>query len=951
MEQDESGRQTLAEQQDRIGHRIAEHMESNAQEHTPKGPGASNAEAGDSNPPAQSEREGDNDSGSPRGESSKGEAEETKPSVPQTDSSEMDTEMEGEPPHVCAPVEADEGESGSRRERSAVDSTSRDRSRSPRGSEVVTREPACPEDEAMEQAPEMTAEATGTKREAAPAIQHDSKKPKPDEWWRTADLSTLAAEDIYNLSTHWDFTDANQRNTALAHIRERKPKLVIAGTMCRRRDEAQWRESSRHNQFVSQLYRAQRDEGSWFLHVQPATATRSCAEEVRQMMQELRGHYISAGNCMHLLEVPSQNGCSKGRTSFYTNSDAICKALRTRSVDTVQEVVRNALDVEAQLQARGLQKLVTVGPGTRVSAAPPEEEQEEWRQAWDDVTGKELSPSAVAAARAKELEYVRKKQVWQAIPRAEAQRRGMKVINTRWVDINKGDTANPNYRSRFVAKEFNTGPGDGLFAATPPLEAVRLLLSDAATRQQEEEGEANVVMINDVARAFFEAPVRREVCVELPPEERREGEDMVGFLKQSLYGTRDAAANFQREVRKFLVGAGFVQSAYSPSVFYHISRNIKTLVHGDDFLTTAKRSDAQWFKEMLERRFEIKTVVVGPGEGEVPEGRILGRIIRAAQDGSWEYEADPRHAELIIEDLQLQSAKGVQTPGEEEKPWEHDELSEALPPAEATQYRALAARANYLAQDRADLQFAAKEICRGMSQPTKGHQKRLKRLARYLVQCPRVVWQFNVQRNTEDIRAYSDSDWAGCRRTARSTSGGAIMRGTHCLRTWSVTQKFVTLSSGEAELMALVKAASEAIGMAQLAMGWGLHLEISVHVDSTAALAVAARKGNGKLRHVRIGHLWVQELAEAEAVAFRKVRGTENPADLMTKYLPVGKASPLATALAQFAREGHAATRLGLNSFRAKSLEPPAGEGQEGKDGTMRPRPRPHRAAVTTLEP
>ena len=177
------------------------------------------------------------------------------------------------------------------------------------------------------------------------------------------------------------------------------------------------------------------------------------------------------------------------------------------------------------------------------------------------------------------------------------------------------------------------------------------------------------------------------------------------------------------------------------------------------------------------------------------------------------------------------------------------------------------------------------------------------------------------------------------------------MRGTHCLRTWSVTQKFVTLSSGEAELMALVKAASEAIGMAQLAVGWGLHFEVSVHVDSTAALAVAARKGNGKLRHVRIGHLWVQELAEAEAVAFRKVKGTENPADLMTKYLPAGKAGPLSAALAQYAREGHAATRLALSRLGAKSLKPPTGLGQDRKDGKLHSLLRPHRAAVTTLEP
>ena len=113
--------------------------------------------------------------------------------------------------------------------------------------------------------------------------------------------------------------------------------------------------------------------------------------------------------------------------------------------------------------------------------------------------------------------------------------------------------------------------------------------------------------------------------------------------------------------------------------------------------------------------------------------------------------------------------------------------------------------------------------------------------------------------------------------------------------------------------MALVKATSEAIGLSQLALGWDLNLVVSVHVDSSAALAVVSRKGNGKLRHVRIGHLWVQELAESEVVQFRKVRGTENPADLFTKHLPAVKAAPLFGALSQQFRVGHAETRLSLD--------------------------------------
>ena len=115
-----------------------------------------------------------------------------------------------------------------------------------------------------------------------------------------------------------------------------------------------------------------------------------------------------------------------------------------------------------------------------------------------------------------------------------------------------------------VAKEFNNGEVEGLFAATPPLEAMRLLLSEAATMYGQSHREDKVIMINDVSRAFFEAPAKRDICVELREEALTDEErqnawsnpeqncGVVGKLEMSLYGTRDAAFNFQEEVAKFM---------------------------------------------------------------------------------------------------------------------------------------------------------------------------------------------------------------------------------------------------------------------------------------------------------------------------------------------------------------------------------------------------------------
>ena len=111
------------------------------------------------------------------------------------------------------------------------------------------------------------------------------------------------------------------------------------------------------------------------------------------------------------------------------------------------------------------------------------------------------------------------------------------------------------------------------------------------------------------------------------------------------------------------------------------------------------------------------------------------------------------------------------------------------------------------------------------------------------------------------------------------------MIGTHTIKTWSSTQKSITLSSGEAELVAAVKTSTELIGLQQMAKEWDIELGGEVLVDSSAALGATKRKGNGKLRHVRVGLLWIQQQAEEGSIQYEKVLGTQNPADLMTKHL------------------------------------------------------------------
>ena len=127
------------------------------------------------------------------------------------------------------------------------------------------------------------------------------------------------------------------------------------------------------------------------------------------------------------------------------------------------------------------------------------------------------------------------------VPTSECiKRTGRQPISVRWIDINKGDEDHPNYRSRLVAREINTHKREDLFAATPPLEALKTILSMCATSNKGE-----VVMVNDISRAFFHARTKRDVYVQLADEDKLPHEQgMCGKFQFSMYGTRDAAQNW-----------------------------------------------------------------------------------------------------------------------------------------------------------------------------------------------------------------------------------------------------------------------------------------------------------------------------------------------------------------------------------------------------------------------
>jgi hypothetical protein len=518
--------------------------------------------------------------------------------------------------------------------------------------------------------------------------------------------------------------------------------------------------------------------------------------------------------------------------------------------------------------------------------------EEDYEIAWDDVHGGEIAVKDLRKARKEEVDFMVKRKIWTEVPMSACwEKSGKAPVSVRWVDVNKGTQEDPEIRCRLVARDFkgkHDKDREDLFAATPPLEAKRALFSRAATTRRRQR--CRKLLFIDARKAHLNPKCTEDVFVALP-DEAGVPSGVCGKLNFWLYGFRPAASAWEKHYSELLEGVGFERGKASPVVFYHPQWDIACVVHGDDFTFEGDDACLDWIQEKMASWFDIKVRGrLGPDAKDKKEIIILGRIVR------WEpwgisYRADPKHRKLIAEYFGLDAnSRKLTTNGSKDEGISTTSrgnihyLEEELGNDEKTSFRAVAARLNYLAADCPDVQFPAKEVCRNMANPTIGAFRKLKKAARYLLSREAVQFNFRWQDEGAQLKIFTDSDWAGCTRSRKSTSGGVIMLGSHCLKTWCLTQGAIALSSAEAEYYAMVEGATRGIGVKTMLKEIGMKAEITLSTDSSAAKSLGSRRGTGRIRHLETKWLWLQiEVAEGR-IKLEKVAGDLNPADLLTKY-------------------------------------------------------------------
>ena len=347
-----------------------------------------------------------------------------------------------------------------------------------------------------------------------------------------------------DLRTGWNLNSHDEVNHLWELLKQEKPVLIIGSP-----GKAS-REGMLHLKVMCEIYEWQHKRGGLFLHEHRWHAPGWGSEFLKRLLK-IEG-----------IDARYRDRCASGsagtcasRADWVANNARLLEAVDRpydgtgRSPEKLVKSVLSAL--RSILRDHGmLNDLESGGPTAEEKSY---ENDPQFQEFWDRISGEKLDSKLVHEGRKTEVKYMKDLKVYREATEEEMKACGAVPIPTQWIDVNKGDADSPLIRCRLVAMETRrrtTGIAKGpegiaaTFAATPPLEGVRLILSLAMSQMDvEKDDDMRVVGFYDISRAHFHAPARRDIFIRTPMEDT-ENKTGLGKLLQSMYGTRDAAQCF-----------------------------------------------------------------------------------------------------------------------------------------------------------------------------------------------------------------------------------------------------------------------------------------------------------------------------------------------------------------------------------------------------------------------
>ena len=524
-----------------------------------------------------------------------------------------------------------------------------------------------------------------------------------------------------------------------------------------------------------------------------------------------------------------------------------------------------------------------------------------------------LDPAEVGKAREAQLRKLWGRGAFHPVHRSDVPK-GSQVFHHKWVDKAKEGV----YKSRFTCAAVKRAYSEEVeqdlrvFVPTPTPEAHALLEVNALAKNHS-------MRTFDIVAAFLIGRDRGAqsgdyVYVRAPPEwwpifqewvkaqpvgmQAKMLQDFSRYvfrLDGNLYGRRTAGSVYRDELEQILCDRlapefQFKRGVKHPCV-YRCEKSQVVLVHHIDDVRCAGPTATlnRLIDELIPKFCEIQS---GPLEAEGVAVEVLGRT-KTRLKGAVLTAPDPRHTSNILQALGIGEKEKSPVPSRKQDL--APEKSEPLDAELASRYRSAVGSAIYLSSDRKDIAYSVKELARKMAQPRVCDWECAQVLGRYLNSHREWVRVVTLDAEVGDelpLDIYSDSDWAGCAETRRSTdSHVAYLAGAVVAVTTQTQPGLPATSSPDAELRGISRAAREAIFLKDLAvMDFGMQVAVPrLWSDSSTGILASKRIGPGsKLRHLDVADFYVQGAIQSGRLQMRKVKGTANPANFLTKHAKSG---------------------------------------------------------------
>lgn len=473
------------------------------------------------------------------------------------------------------------------------------------------------------------------------------------------------------------------------------------------------------------------------------------------------------------------------------------------------------------------------------------------------------------AAMNEEMNSMIKNEVFEVVPEAGIAK---KVVGSRWVYTIK---YKPNdeiekFKARIVAKGYTQRYGiDYLetYCSVVHVMSIRLILSYAAMKRLH-------MRQFDVKTAFLYGQLNEEIFM-LPPEGYTQP-NTVWKLKRSMYGLKQSPRMWNERFRKFMVNLGLQMSNYDNSVFYQLQPILIVIVYVDDGVIFAENeTDITRILSELENEFEMRKL-------EVNIYRGIQIVIQ--EDGIFIHQA--KYAHKVLKTFNMLDANKANNPvimfmAEETL------LDGSVP------YRNAVGSLSYLADTtRPDIAFAVNQLTRKSAAPTTSDWKKVKHVLRYLKGTPNLGIKFKSEVISENLIGYCDSDFSGCVETSKSTTGYVILFNNSPFHWKTQLQKHVTLSSTEAEVIALCALSKELSWIRRMIMELGMLNENRAIIlcDNQSAITIAkSERATTRTRHLRAQDAYVREQIELQELELKHVKTDLQLADLLTKCVNTRK--------------------------------------------------------------